>query len=167
MKKLLGLTLGTLLFSSAVMAQNAKPEIPDDMPPPPMSDEMHLERRKHFSEADKAKFEAKMKERKDEFVKRLNLTPEQKEKAEALHEKNKAAMKPIMDEMKILREKADSLREESRKEFEALLTDEQKEILKTMHKERMEKGKDRFHKRLKGKRLQYQKGPQQPLEKAE
>lgn len=168
MKKLLGLTIGTLLLSSAVMAQNVKPEMPDDMPPPPqMDDEMHLERRKHFSEADKAKFEEKMKERKAEFVKRLNLTPEQKEKAEALHAKNKAAMKPIMDEMKKLREKADSLREESRKEFEALLTDTQKEILKTMHKERIEKGRERFHKRFKGKRLHDQKGPQQLPEKAE
>lgn len=149
MNKLLGLTMSALLVSSVAMAQDAKPETPNDMPPPPMGDEFNPGGRKHFSEADKAKFEEKMKERKAEIAKRLNLTPEQQEKAEALQEKNKEAMKPIMDEMKALREKADALREESKKEFEALLTDEQKETLKTMHKERMEQKKTGSRKKMK------------------
>lgn len=159
MKKLLGLTMGALLVSSVAMAQEAKPEMPDDMPPPAsMGDEFNPGGRKHFSEADKAKFEEKMKKHKAEFAKRLNLTPEQQEKAEDLREKNKEAMKPIMDEMKALREKADTLREESKKEFEALLTDEQKETLKTMHKERMEQKKDGSRKKMKFDRRQGKRG---------
>ena len=167
MKTLLGLTVGTILLSSVAMAQEAKPEMPNDMaPPPPMADEMRPGAPEALPKADAEKLEKRMKAHKERFEKRLNLTPEQKEKIEALHEKTKAEMKPIMDEMKTLREKADAIRENSKKEFEAVLTDEQREILKTMHKERMEKKGPKYDKKMKGDRRMERKKRTRPASPA-
>lgn len=75
---------------------------------------------------------------KKDFAKELGLTEEQKKQAKLLHEEMHIQMKPIKEEMKKLREKAHELRQENRKAFEAILTEEQKEKLKQIippHKE--------------------------------
>lgn len=71
---------------------------------------------------------------------RLNLTDEQKEKAKAIREEGREKLKPIMKEMKELREKADKIRKENMKEFEDILTPEQKEILKSSRKDDFRRG---------------------------
>lgn len=48
---------------------------------------------------------AKMEQRKAEFDKRLNLTPEQKEKMKAIHQESRAKIKPLFECMKNEREK--------------------------------------------------------------
>ncbi len=141
MKKLLGLTLGFIMMSSAITVQAVEPILPDNTPQ--QAAETQTEGRKHFSEKDKARFEERMQEQKAEFAERLKLTEEQQKKADAIHQNSREKMKLIMEEMKSLRQKADAVRDESRKEFESLLNDEQKNILKEMNKERMERRKDR------------------------
>lgn len=57
----------------------------------------------------------------------LGLTAEQQKQAEALSEKSKAEMEPLMKEMKDIREKMDAKRRANMEEFEKILTPEQKE----------------------------------------
>ncbi len=92
--------------------------------------------------------------KKEKMLKELNLTQEQKEKAEELKEKAKKDLKPLMEEMKELREKMDEIREQNKEEFEAILTPEQKEKLESLAKEgrKGRKGKKgEPHKRDKGR----------------
>lgn len=79
------------------------------------------------------------------FMKKLKLTPEQAEKAKELHKKGVDEIKPVMEEMKILRTKAHEIREKNKKEFESILTSEQKEILKELEEKhkRLQKRKPR------------------------
>lgn len=66
------------------------------------------------------------------FAAKLQLTDEQKLKADEIHKKGIDNLKPIYDEIKDLRKKADELRAENMQEFDAILTDEQRQILKQM-----------------------------------
>lgn len=71
---------------------------------------------------------------------KLNLTEEQKEQARKIHEKGMNEVKPILDEMRALREKADKLREENLAEFKAILTEEQLKIFESLPKPPFAKG---------------------------
>ena len=78
----------------------------------------------------------------------LNLTDEQKQKAKELRKASRKKIKPLMDEIKVLHKKMDQIRENDMKNFEALLTKEQKEIfdqIKAKHKERHDKMKAFHH----------------------
>ncbi len=75
------------------------------------------------------------------FDERLGLTAEQKAKAKAIRAEGREKLKPIMKEMKELRKKADEIRTENMKEFEDILTPEQKAKLKSMKADRPKKGK--------------------------
>lgn len=94
------------------------------------------------------------KEMKENFVKKLGLTEEQQEKASAIHQKSKAEMEDIKKQMKDLRQKADTIRENNKKEFESILTEDQKKTLeqiKTERKSKMKHHKKRMHKGMKNK----------------
>ncbi len=69
------------------------------------------------------------------FAKRLNLTEEQQKQADQIHEKSRAKMQEIKKQMQDLRKQADTIREGNKKEFESILTEEQKKTLETMKKE--------------------------------
>ena len=88
----------------------------------------------------------KHKQRKN-FIEKLNLTEEQKMKAQELREKNKPQMQEIFSKMKELKKQADEIRRQNKKEFEAILTPEQKETLEKMQKEHHEKMKLKKHKK--------------------
>ena len=93
----------------------------------------------------KAKRGEVRKEMKENFVKKLGLTGEQQEKASAIHQKSKAEMEDIKKQMKDLRQKADTIRENNKKEFESILTEDQKKKLEEMKTER--KSKMKHHKK--------------------
>ncbi len=133
---------------------------PPPMPPapkPPISEEVQNEN----NLAVQNKY-GDMKKRKEEFEKRLKLTDEQKTKAKEIREEGRKEMKPVMnaiqaklDELKMLQEtnaakeefdainrdirklhkKAHDIKMQNMKEFEEILTNEQKKELWEMKKE--------------------------------
>lgn len=108
----------------------------------------------------KAKFE----QRKAEFEKRLNLTPEQKTKMDAIHQESRAKIKPLFDAMKVekqnlvqlqacattpketiaaeeakvqqLRTQIKAIRKENFEKTQAILTPDQQKEFNKMHEER-------------------------------
>lgn len=126
--------------------------------------ETNTQNYKHFgppprmSESERAQKEA-------EFEKRLGLTEEQKAQAKQLRQQGFEKMKPIMDEMHTKRQeinaiknsenltqkrtelqeldkKAREIRKQNMKDFESILTDDQKKTLKEMKQE----GRQKYHK---------------------
>lgn len=92
-------------------------------------------------------------ERKEEFDKRINLSPEQKAALEKIKADEKKTLEPIhkkmekkRDEMKELTKKEIDVRTQSMKSFEALLTTEQKAELEKMKSEFHEKMQKEFEK---------------------
>lgn len=163
MNKLFGLTLGLVLMGSPAMAY--MPHDGGDAPKH-MSGEFHKGEMKGHK-PDKAEMEKRMAEKKEAFANRLGLTDEQRTKSAALHEQSRAEMKKIMEEMDALKKKADSLREQSKKDFEALLTDDQKKILEQIHQEREAKHKEKAMKNKKfgGKKHHPRHDKEKPAEK--
>lgn len=129
---------------------------------------------KKFDPAKKAEFEKK----RAEFEQRLQLTDEQKAEAKAIHEKAKADIEPLVEQLKAkkaefetvtksklapdaqkarldklraekreIKAKMHEIRKNSMKEFEAILTPDQKKELAKMKEE----GKQKFEER-KGKK---------------
>lgn len=84
---------------------------------------------------------------KNNFIERLNLTEEQKQKAKELREKNKPQMEELFAKMRELRKQAEEIRKQNKEEFESILTPEQKEILQKMKQEHLEKIKLKKHKK--------------------
>lgn len=66
----------------------------------------------------------------------LGLSEIQRIQAKQIHEKGRKQVRPLMDQMREIREKMDVLREENMKEFEKILTPEQQEKFAKI-KERM------------------------------
>ena len=71
-------------------------------------------------------------EMREHFAKKLGLTAEQKATLDKYREEDMAKMEPLMNQMNELRAQMKELWKENRAHFESVLTDEQKEILKTM-----------------------------------
>ena len=130
--KILGLSLGMVLLSTAAFAET---EVATSATPTPVQSADSVRDGMRNKAVDMEKMAQHREEMREKFVSRLDLTEEQQAKAKELHEKNRAEMKKIMDEIDSLQEKAKELREKSKTEFEALLTDQQKEKLKQMHEE--------------------------------
>lgn len=63
----------------------------------------------------------------EDLAQRLNLTDEQKAKADKIREDGRKQMEPLMQERKALHQKMEKLRKENMEEFEKILTPEQKE----------------------------------------
>ena len=130
--KILGLSLGMVLLSAAAFA-DTDTATSATLTPAQTADAVRDGMRHKV--VDMEKMAQRREEMGEKFASRLDLTQEQRTKAKELHEKNRAEMKKIMDEIDSLREKAKELREKSKTEFEALLTDQQKEKLKQIHEE--------------------------------
>lgn len=85
------------------------------------------------------KFDKEMhKKMADRFAKDLGLSEEQIAKADKIREEGRKKVEPLMKQMDELRRQADELRKENMKEFEAILTPEQKtrlEEIKNKHEE--------------------------------
>lgn len=133
---------GVLMGGADIYAQER------DMPPPAGEEMLPPPPPRHSGKMRKApKFDEKMHKRMAEkFAKDLGLTEEQQKKAEDLRKAGRKKMEPLFEEMKTLHEKMDKVREENLKEFETILTPEQKAKLEKMKAERKD-----FHKDRKGK----------------
>ncbi len=81
------------------------------------------------------------------MAERLKLTDEQKKQAEEIRKAGREKVKPLMDEMKQIREKMDAVRAENMKEFEKILSDEQKTELEKIKAEKKAEFKARRHHR--------------------
>lgn len=121
------------IFSAALFmginnacAQDTRPEPPFDGRPP------HHE---------------KMERMHHKLAERLKLTDEQKKQAEDIRKAGREKIKPLMDEMKKLRERMDVARKENMKEFEKILTDEQKAELSKIKAEKKAEFEKRGHRR--------------------
>lgn len=142
----------TILSAGAVMAQAPVPEGQDA--PAAAKIEKHrmpkrFDRERHEEMAKK-------------MAKDLNLTAEQQEQADKIRKEGQEKIKPLMNEMKALREKIDAERRANMEEFENILTPEQKAKLKEMQK----RGIENFKRRLDEKRGPGMRGmhrPERPL----
>lgn len=113
---------GTVLVMSSAYADETEKALAE---PATQTETVVQNERKHHSKE----------EMRQNFAKRLNLTAEQQQKADAIHQKSKAEMDEIKSQMKELHQKANTIRENNKKEFESILTEEQKTVLETMKKE--------------------------------
>lgn len=108
------------------------------MPPPPPQMGHHFNPEKHHE---------KMAQK---LAEDLNLTEEQQAKAKEMRQAAREKIKPLIDEMKAIREKMDTIRKENMKAFEEMLTPEQKETfakIKAERKARHEKMMKKHHHR--------------------
>lgn len=130
----------TVMFSGVVKAAE------NDMPLPPSQEQ--AETLKHHKGFDK-NFHEKMAKK---MAQDLGLTEEQQEQAKKIREDGIKKMKPLMEEMRALRQKMDKERKANMEEFEKILTPEQKDKFEKI-KERGpfgKKGKFGFRKHHKG-----------------
>ena len=126
-----------ILCATALMCSSYEASAQEDitMPPPP-SVEHH---------ADFQKMEKHHEKMATKLAEKLNLNEEQKEKAQEMRKAARQKMKPLLEQMKELRKKMDTLRQDNMKEFENILTPEQKEIFAKIKEER----KAKFEKMMK------------------
>lgn len=129
-----------LLCATALICNSHLASAQEDntMPPPHM--EHHLDVSK-----DMKKHHEKMAQK---FAEKLNLSDEQKIKAQEMRKAARKRMKPLLDQMKEIRKKMDTLRQENMKDFENILTAEQKEIfakIKAERKAKFEKFRKEHH----------------------
>ena len=140
--KILGLSLGIVLLSTAAFAET---DAGTSATPTPAQRADSVRDGMRNKAVDMEKMAQHREEMREKFVSRLDLTEEQQEKAKELREKSKT-------------------------EFEALLTDQQKEKLKQMHEEHQaqkEKMKDmpNFKDKMKHKKRHFShEKPMQPKE---
>lgn len=99
----------------------------------------------------------------------LDLSKEQREEAAKIRQEGRDKIKPLMDEMKDIREKIDAERRANMEEFEKILTPEQQEKFDKMkkrgaeefrkkHKERKDRWEDRKDKKDKKDKYKEKKG---------
>lgn len=108
--------------------------------------------------AEGLRHEQRMEQMENKLAQELGLTAEQQVQAKKIHQEGRKRVKPLMDEMKDIRKKMDELRQENMKEFEAILTPDQKAKFEKIKAERHEKWKQMKDKMKKGKRMMH-KGP--------
>lgn len=138
-KKILMLTCASVLMLGANGAW-AQDTITEPMNPPPAPEMQAPKGDMHKMRAEK-------------LANDLNLTEEQRKKAEEIRKADFEKMKPLMEEMKALHEKMDTMRQENMKAFEAILTPEQQEKfaqIKEEHKRKMDERGPRHHGRRPG-----------------
>ena len=139
----------TLLCATALLCGTSFAYASDDitMPPPPQTEHHQRMERHHEKMAQK-------------LADDLNLTDEQKTKAQQMRKSARAQMKPLLDQMKDLRKKMDLLRQENMKDFENILTPEQKETFAKIKAER----KANFEKMMNKHHHGHHKMPPLPME---
>ena len=109
------------LLTSTIMFSGTLKAAENDMTVPPPAHE-HVEMGKAFKGFDKD-FHEKMAKK---MATDLNMTEEQQAQAKKIREDGRIKIKPLMDQMKDLREKIDTERRANMEEFEKILTPEQK-----------------------------------------
>lgn len=112
--------------ATAVYAQPAEEGM---LPPPPPAHEMPHKVRKDMA---------------DQVCQRLGIDGRTESSGRQNRKDGREKMEPLMKEMKTLREKMDKLREDNMKDFEKILTPEQKDKLdkiKAEHKKKFEEGR--------------------------
>ena len=134
----------TLLCATALTCGShlASAQLDNTMPPPPPHMERNIDIQKNME-----KHHEKMAKK---LAEELNLTEEQQAKAQHMRKNAREKIKPLIDEMKALRKKMDTIREANMKDFEAILTPEQKEIfdkIKAKRKAKFENMKKGHHHR--------------------
>lgn len=117
-KTFLSILLGATIISAGAFCANAQMPDTPDMP--------KIEHKVDFRQ-----MHQKMQQK---IAEDLGLTAEQQEQAKAIHEKGKADMEPLMQEMKALREKMDAKRRANMEEFERILTPDQRAKFEEMKK---------------------------------
>ena len=120
----------TLLCATALTCGSfiARAEEDLTMPPPPSQMIQDSEIAKNFKKHHE--------EMKNKLSEELKMTDEQKQKAQEMRKKAREQMKPLIDKMKELREEMDKIRSDNMKDFEKILTDEQKEVFNKIKAER-------------------------------
>ena len=96
----------------------------------------HHKHMRHFKEPSE--------EMKARFAAKLGLSDEQKALLDKYRTEDMAKMKPLFEQMKDLKAQIKQARDEGRKHFESVLTDEQKNILQEM-RQKHHFGKHRHH----------------------
>ena len=117
-----------LLFAASLLSGNNPARADEDITPPPHM-EFHKDMKAHHE-----KMEQKLADD-------LKLTDEQRAKAKEMRQASREKIKPLIDEMKNIRKKMDTIRQENMKAFEELLTPEQKETFAKIKAERKAKFK--------------------------
>ena len=120
----------TLLCATALLCGTSFAYASDDitMPPPPQTEHHQRMERHHEKMAQK-------------LADDLKLTDEQRAKAKEMRQQAREKIKPLIDEMKEIRKKMDTIRQENMKAFEEILTPEQKETFAKIKAERKAKFK--------------------------
>lgn len=120
----------TLLCATALLCGTSFAYAADDitMPPPPQTEHHQRMERHHEKMAQK-------------LADDLKLTDEQRAKAKEMRQQAREKIKPLIDEMKEIRKKMDTIRQENMKAFEEILTPEQKETFAKIKAERKAKFK--------------------------
>ena len=120
----------TLLCATALLCGTSFAYASDDitMPPPPQTEHHQRMERHHEKMAQK-------------LADDLKLTDEQRAKAKEMRQQTREKIKPLIDEMKEIRKKMDTIRQENMKAFEEILTPEQKETFAKIKTERKAKFK--------------------------
>ena len=155
MKKILLSAVCASVLTLSSFGVNAQE--PKDMPlPPPHHDEMPMPRGEHGPRPHMDK--EKMMQHHEKFAKELGLTEEQKAQAKKIREEGREKVKPLMDEMKQLRQKMDELRKQNMEEFAKILTPEQKTKLEKIKAEK----KAMFEKRMAEKKGAKKGAPKAP-----
>ena len=129
---LLSLVLATTVISAGALSANiasAQETTPPEAP-------------KFEHKVDRAEMHKKMAEK---IAKDLNLSEEQQAKAKEIRENGKKEIEPLMKDMKDIREKMDAKRRTNMKEFENILTPEQKAKFEELKKNAPnQEGKNHF-----------------------
>ena len=120
----------TLLCATALLYGTSFAYAADDMtmPPPPQMEHHQRMERHHEKMAQK-------------LADDLKLTDEQRAKAKEMRQQAREKIKPLIDEMKKIRKKMDTIRQENMAAFEEILTPEQKETFAKIKAERKAKFK--------------------------
>lgn len=116
-KYLMMFTAAALVMSSFSVSAEEKKELP------PFDGAPHHMRMDH----DGKKMPPNPKKMDERLADDLGLSEIQRVQAKQIHEKGRKQVRPLMEQMRDIREKMDELREENMKEFEKILTPEQRE----------------------------------------
>ena len=117
-KKYLMMFTAAAILMAGVTSVSAQPLPPVDGAPAPHHEKMEMRKAKRMP-PDPEKMAEKLADE-------LGLSESQREQAKAINKKGMEEVKPLMDQMRDIRKKMDELRKENMKEFESILTPEQK-----------------------------------------
>lgn len=117
-KKYLMMFTAAAILMAGVTSVSAQPLPPIDGAPAPHHEKMEMRKAK--------KMPPNPEKMAEKLAEQLDLSDEQKQKAEEINKQGKEKIKPLMEKMREIRKQMDELRKENMKEFESILTPEQK-----------------------------------------